>query len=80
MQTFLSHMVRRLRLVWAVAFTGWIAPAVVGASLAVVLTGWLVPWGWFEPAAIALVAVTLVGVLAFALFRPAYPHTCRPFG
>ena len=70
MNRFLASMTRRLRVVWAWAFTGWIAPAVLGVALGLVLVGWLVPWGWFEPTAIAVVAGALVAVVLVAAFRP----------
>ncbi len=70
MDSFLAAMTRRLRLVWAWAFSGWVAPAVVGSALLLVLVGWLIPWGWFEPAALGFVALSLIAVLGVALARP----------
>ena len=73
MARFLAAMTRRLRLVWAVAFGAWVAPAIAGIALVLVLTGWLVPWGWFEPAAVAVAAACLVPIVLVAVFRPLAP-------
>ncbi|MBT8239751.1 MAG: hypothetical protein KJN63_00820, partial [Acidimicrobiia bacterium] len=70
MGSFLAAMTRRLRIVWAWAFTGWIAPPVVGVALLLVVVGWLVPWGWFEPAAVGILAAVLIAIIATALLRP----------
>ncbi len=70
MNNFLNAMTRRLRLVWAWAFAGWVAPVVVGVALVLVLAGWLIPWGWFEPAALVIVGGTMLAVLAVAALRP----------
>lgn len=63
MLAFLRRMRRRLRLVWAWATAAWVAPAVAGVALAAVVVGWLRPWAWPEPAAVAVVGAT-TGMIA----------------
>ncbi len=70
MSRFLAAMARRLRLVWAWATAAWIAPAIAGAALFLVLVGWLQPWSWPEPAALGLVLAAVALVVGWALFQP----------
>ena len=63
-ESFLGRLRRRLRLVWAWATTAWVAPVVATVVVATVAVGWLLPWGWPEPAAFGVLGVvlSLVGV------------------
>lgn len=78
MRPFLARLRRRLRLVWAWATTAWVAPGVLAAALVVVAVGWLVPWGWPEPAAAGLVGAAVVAVaLAAVVQRLPLPVVAR---
>ncbi|HVF13558.1 MAG TPA: hypothetical protein VM942_03105, partial [Acidimicrobiales bacterium] len=67
MTELLSGVRRRLRLAWGVATAQWLAPAVVGAALALVLAGRMRPWAWPEATAVGLVAVAAVGLVIASL-------------
>jgi len=70
LSAFLAAMSRRLRLVWAWAMLSLLAPFVASAALALAALGWVVPWGWPDPAAFGLFVLVTAAVVLWALVRP----------
>jgi len=62
----LSGVRRRLRLAWALATIGWIAPFVALGAVVLVGVARIRPWRWPEPGALVLVAAALVAVAVLA--------------
>ncbi len=67
MTDLLAGVRRRLRLAWGVATAQWIAPAVAGLALALVLAGRMRPWAWPEPVAVGLAVVAVAALVVAAL-------------
>ncbi len=58
---------RRLRLAWLVATGELTVPVVGAAAVGLVLVGWLMPWRWPEPAALAVPVAVAVGLVGYAV-------------
>ncbi|MFV0525800.1 MAG: hypothetical protein ACK5RL_15025, partial [Acidimicrobiales bacterium] len=70
MGAFLDRLRRRLRAVWALATGAVVAPLVAVVALASVVTGWLRPWDWPEPVALAVVVAAVLAVAVAAVAQP----------
>jgi len=64
----LAGVRRRLQLGWLVDAAQAAAPFVAAGALLLVLLGWLAPWGWPEPTALVVVAVSLIALVGATLF------------
>ena len=63
----LDRIRRRLRLAWMVATAELVAPVAALAALVFVMVGWLRPWAWPEPAALAVAAIAVLAVVVGAM-------------